>query len=261
MNGRYPARGARGNCGVDRALAADPEADPVSVLDPSSGERVLDLGCGAGRNSRKIVDAGATVLGFDVSKELIEEARRTCPEGRFIRVDELSFRYEQTVDAVFSEGALHWVPESEHDAVLASMRELLAPTGRFVAEFLDAGSAANVVDAVGEACRERGYDVDAPWYLPTVGAYSTRLEAAGFEVRHASLFDRIIELEGGEDGLRNWLELFEDRLLATVPAAEREAVIADVEDRLREEWYRNGAWMTPNRRIRVIAVPTRERTQ
>ena len=44
-------------------------------LDPKPGEVILDLGCGDGALTRKIVAAGADVTGADISDDLLASAR------------------------------------------------------------------------------------------------------------------------------------------------------------------------------------------
>jgi len=64
------------------------------------------------------------------------------------------------------------------------------PGGRFVAELGGAGNVTTIVEAVQAHLRERGYEREHPWCFPTVGEYAATLEAGGFEVRLARLFDR-----------------------------------------------------------------------
>jgi 2-polyprenyl-3-methyl-5-hydroxy-6-metoxy-1,4-benzoquinol methylase len=45
--------------------------------------RVLDIGCGNGSLTRRLVDAGCSVVGIDLSPQGIEVARNTIPEARF----------------------------------------------------------------------------------------------------------------------------------------------------------------------------------
>ena len=80
------------------------------------------------------------------------------------------------------------------------------------------------------------------------------LEAHGFEVRYAELFDRPTPLDGGERGLANWLGTFGESYLAAVPLERRDAAIAEVERRLRPELYRDGGWTAPYRRLRFVAL-------
>ena len=73
-------------------------------------------------------------------------------------------------------------------------------------------------------------------------------------MRLARLFDRPTRLEGGEDGLRGWLAMFGDSLLAPVSGEEREEVLAAVEERLRPEQFEDGTWIADYRRLRFVAV-------
>ena len=223
----------------------------VDLLDPEPGERVLDLGCGTGHLTARIADTGAEVVGIDSSSEMIDEACETYPEYEFLRADARDVSFTEPFDAVFSNAALHWIPEQ--DAALESVAAALRPGGRFVAELGGTGNVAAIVGATRAAAADREYDVDSPWYFPSVGEYASKLESHGFEVRYATLFDRPTELDGGDDGLANWLDVFGDGLLAAVPKDERDAVVADVEGLLRDEHFEEGAWVADYRRLRVVA--------
>jgi trans-aconitate methyltransferase len=224
----------------------------VDLLAPDAGERILDLGCGPGHLTDRIAAAGADVVGLDASAEMIEEAREAYPERRFVHADAREFSLDESFDAVFSNAVLHWIPEQ--DAVLDSVTDVLRPGGRFVAELGGTGNVDAIVSAVVDAAAARGYEVSPPWYFPSVGEYAPKLEAHGFEVRYARLFDRPTELEGGADGLASWLDMFGDDFLAPVPDDERPALVADVEDRLRGERFEDGTWVADYRRLRVHAV-------
>lgn len=81
----------------------------VDLLDPGEGERILDLGCGTGHLAGTIGERGASVVGLDASAEMIERARETYPDRRFVRADARSFasEFDEPFDAVFSNAALH----------------------------------------------------------------------------------------------------------------------------------------------------------
>lgn len=46
---------------------------------------VLDLGCGAGQLSARLLKAGYQPMGIDVSETMIRIARNECPKGKFVR--------------------------------------------------------------------------------------------------------------------------------------------------------------------------------
>jgi SAM-dependent methyltransferase len=158
------------------------------------------------------------------------------------------------IDAVFSNAALHWVPGPDHDAVLDGVARVLRPGGEFVAELGGRGNVARIVGGVRTELDARGYDCEPQWYFPSVGEYAPRLESFGLAVTHAFLFDRPTELDGGEDGLAEWLGMFGDGLLASVPTNEREAVVDAVAERLRGDLFREGTWTADYRRLRFRAV-------
>lgn len=230
-------------------------ADVVELLDPKPGERILDVGCGTGHLTDRIADTGAEVVGIDQSAEMIETARKAYPDREFRRADARDFDVDEQFEAVFSNAALHWI--DEQDAVCEAVADALVPGGRYVAELGGSGNVERIVDAVAAEVSARGYEpATEPWYFPTVGQHATTLEAHGFEVRYARLFDRPTELEDGDDGMAAWIGMFGDRLLADVPEPERPSVVDAVEDRLRADLYDadGGVWTADYRRLRFVAV-------
>ncbi|KDE58180.1 methyltransferase type 11 [Halostagnicola sp. A56] len=221
-------------------------------LDPEPDDRVLDVGCGTGQLTAKIAARGADVVGIDHSEAMIERARSSHSNCSFVRADATEFDPDEPFDAVFSNAALHWI--SEQDAVLESIRNALRPGGRFVAELGGANNVRLITDALETELRARGYETANPWYFPSIGEYAPRLEAHGFEVRSARLFDRPTEFENGDDGLTNWLEMFGEEFFESVPADERDAIVAAVEDELRPTLFRDGSWIADYRRLRFAAV-------
>jgi len=262
---------------ADVGFVTDHGESLVDLLDPKAGERVLDLGCGTGHLTADIAAAvagdaddatgGASsgaagdVVGVDSAPDMVAAARERYPDLRFDCADarefdpaELSASPER-FDAVFSNAALHWIPRADQPAVAERVADALAPGGRFVAELGARGNVDAIVSATLAELRERGYEVDHPWYFPTVGEHAATLEAAGFEVRLARTFDRPTDLEGGE-GLHDWLDVFGDSLFAPLDEREREAVVSAVEDRLRDEHFdpASETWTADYRRLRFVAV-------
>jgi trans-aconitate methyltransferase len=226
----------------------------AALLDPQSGERILDLGCGTGHLTRVIADAGAEAVGLDASPEMVERARREHPGLAFVEADARTFAFEPAFDAIFSNAALHWIGEPE--AVAARVAAHLRPGGRFVAEFGGKGNVAAILAALEGAARDVAQHALAnPWYFPALGEYASVLERAGLEVRFAALFDRPTRLEDGERGLAAWIAMFLPRAaLGDLDDAQRGAVVARAVQTLRPALFRDGAWYADYRRLRVVAV-------
>ena len=105
-------------------------APVLALLDPKPGERILDLGCGDGVLTVKLVEAGAEVVGVDASDTMIAVAKARGLDVHV--VDGQSLDFEAEFDAVFSNAALHWMLDGE--AVARGVFRALKPGGRFVGE-------------------------------------------------------------------------------------------------------------------------------
>jgi trans-aconitate methyltransferase len=227
----------------------------LELLAPQPGERVLDLGCGTGHLTNQIAARGALVVGLDKSPAMIERAQTLYPELRFEIGDAADFEFSEPFDAVFSNAAIHWM--KDQDAVAVSIRRVLKPDGRFVAEFGGKGNIKKLRTALHNALDAGGYSLNREAtrrYYASIGEYSTLLESHGFRVRYAAHIDRPTKLEGGESGLRKWLEVFADNELAAVPANERDELIHRVEQELRPDLFRDGSWFADYKRLRVVAI-------
>lgn len=225
----------------------------LTLLALQPGERILDLGCGTGHLAHKITVAGASVIGMDSSPEMVAQAQHNYPELTFIVGRGEDFTFDEPFDAVFSNAALHWMKDAE--SVVKCIRAALKPGGRFVAEFGGKTNIEQIYTALVAAIEAAGQPPPAenPWYFPSIGEYAALLEQQGFFVKYAALFERPTPLEG-EEGLRNWLRMFADHILKTLPPHTHESIAAGVEQRLRPTLYRDGLWTADYVRLRVIAV-------
>ena len=219
----------------------------LDLLAPQAGERILDLGCGAGQLTAAIARTGAMVFGIDSSPEMIAQALANFSALDFRIGDATNFSVDQPLDAVFSNAALHWVRNAE--AVAACVSRALKPAGRLVAELGGRGN----VQSIANAIREVLGPVELPWFFPSIGEYTSVLETHGLEVRRAELFDRPTRVEG-EDGMEHWLSVFGGSLVAGMPDVGQKEIWRAVAQKLRPQFYRDGGWTLDYRRLRVVAV-------
>ncbi len=230
-------------------FVADLGAGVFDLLAPKNGERILDLGCGHGKLTEKIVATGAHVVAVDASPEQVEGARARGLDARLMDARELTFDHQ--FDAVFSNAALHWVKQA--DAVIGGVKRALVDGGRFVCEMGGDGNVARVAQGVARVMEKRGLDIIYywPWYFPSVTEYGDRLEAAGFSVRHIELFARPTPIPGDITG---WLETFGESFTKAVPKGERATFLADVRDDLRADLQdSDGNWSVDYVRLRFQA--------
>ncbi len=227
--------------------------DLIKILDPKHGERVLDLGCGPGQLSAQIAERGAEVTGLDASPEMIGQARQNYPHLKFVLGDSANMPFDAEFDAVFSNAALHWMLDAS--AVASGIARALKKGGRLVAELGGKGNISQIERAIETVLRRHlGERIPSKrTFFPSVGEYSSILEAHGLEIRIAQLFDRPTELQG-QEGMENWLRQFAAYYFEALPAAERETALKSVIDELRPILFREGSWFADYRRLRIVAV-------
>jgi trans-aconitate methyltransferase len=221
----------------------------VELLDPRPGERILDLGCGDGRLTERLVSAGATVVAVDASPAMVGAAARRGLDARVASADALPFDAE--FDAVFSNAVLHWVLEPRK--AIEGIYRALKPAGRFVAEFGGAGNVAHVCEALSAVLGSRGHDFIAlsPWYFPAPGEYSQIMQAAGFAVETIGLHDKRTRLPGD---ITDWLKLFASSMLDALAPAERAIALEELRAMLRPKFCdEHGVWTADYVRLRLRA--------
>ena len=221
----------------------------LALLDPQPGERILDLGCGEGALTEKLVEVGCTVVGVDGAAAMVEAARRRGLDARLMDGQRLAFSAE--FDAVFSNAALHWMPDP--DAVIAGVRRALKPGGRFVAEFGGHGNVATIVEALRAVLARRGVEDGGPmpWYFPKPEAYAAKLQTGGFLVENIALFPRPTPLPTDMAG---WLGTFGESFFSQLHPRDRDGALAEVIERLRPSLCdQTGRWTADYVRLRFAA--------
>jgi trans-aconitate methyltransferase len=222
----------------------------IEILAPRAGERILDLGCGDGALTRKLMTRGATIVGVDSSPEQVAAAVAAGVDARVIDGENLP--YQEEFDAVFSNAALHWMRRPA--PVVAGVWRALKPGGRFVGEMGGEGNVRRIVAALAAGLDRRGLDGRAanPWFFPTPGAYRALLESQGFTVLEMRLFERPTPLPGH---MADWLATFGGSFTRALPAAERPAFVAEVVASLRPALCAtDGAWTADYVRLRFHAA-------
>ena len=146
-------------------FVSDLGAPVLDLLAPKPGERILDIGCGDGALTQKIVAAGSDVVAIDHSPSQVAAARKLGLDAHVM--DATHLIYADEFEGVFSNAALHWIKPPE--AVVAGVATALKPGGRFVGEFGGYGNVSKIREASIAALNARGLDGEAanPWYFPT----------------------------------------------------------------------------------------------
>jgi SAM-dependent methyltransferase len=122
-----------------RNAPADPEPwawdarRRMLLAEARAGERVLDLGCGAGRFVAALAAAGADAVGVEVAEAALERARAVAPgtDLRLLEADGSIPLEHGSVDLVWCSEVLEHVADVGY--LLAEVRRVLRPGGRLLA--------------------------------------------------------------------------------------------------------------------------------
>ncbi|WP_366296138.1 methyltransferase domain-containing protein [Paenibacillus sp. AN1007] len=234
-----------------QAMLPSPSIPLLSLLQPSPGERILDLGCGNGVLTANIAAAGAMTTGIDISKESIAQAVEKYPELDFQTADAAHYRPQQRYDAVFSHASLHWMADAP--AVMKTIQLALRQGGRLVTEFAGNGNTSIILHALRDELLTRGYTWEgrSPWYHPSVGEFSSLLEQHGFRVLFIQHTDSLRPLK---QEVRQWLRGFAPYLLRDIEANEQESIMEVVENKAAPQLFHGGQWNLDISRLRAVAI-------
>ena len=211
----------------------------IEELNPQAGERILDLGCGTGQLTDLIAERGAEVLGLDASPDMIGQARQNYPRRQFVLQDATTMQFQGEFDAVFSNAALHWMPDGS--AVAANISRGLRTGGRFVAELGGKGNIGQIESAIRSVLQPylgEGVPRTRTWF-PSMGEYGSVLEHNGLEVRSARLFERPTPL-ASERGMEQWIQQFASYYFEPLAAHQRTEAVDQVVELLRPSLFSDG---------------------
>jgi len=137
----------------------------ISYLPPKG--RILDAGCGSGRDSKAFMNAGFSVVAFDASEKMCEMATEYIGQP----VLQMSFEdiaFEDEFDGIWACASLLHVPNYELPEVLDKLRKSLKKGGHLYASF-----------KYGEGMMEKGERSFSNFNEKTV---TSMMEEAGFIV-------------------------------------------------------------------------------
>lgn len=100
----------------------------------ADGGRILDAGCGSGRDSKAFKQHGHPVVAFDASTEMCRMASELIGQKVLLmRFDEMNF--ENEFDGIWACSSLLHVPNEELPEILGKMRKALKKTGALYVSF------------------------------------------------------------------------------------------------------------------------------
>ncbi|WUH94944.1 class I SAM-dependent methyltransferase [Streptomyces sp. NBC_00433] len=198
-------------------------------------ERVLDAGCGTGRDTEGLLDLlpEGRVVAVDGSVRMLDQLRDRLA-GRLDRVEVVHadltepLPFEGEVDAVFSVAAFHWI--EDHAALFSALAARMRPGARLVTECGGRGNIAAVdaaaADILGGA-RDR-------WEFAGEEDTRQRLAAAGFVDVEVALRPDPARFEPGEQFEAYLATVILGAYLDAMADADRESFVKAVAARLAE---------------------------
>lgn len=184
--------------------------DLVSRLDLRGDERVLDIGCGDGKITAQLASRlpRGEVLGIDLSKDMIDFARKKYPPESFTNLefqwgDANQLDFSEEFDLVVSFACLHWL--KDHLPVLKGIERSLGPSGRVLLQFGGKGNAEDILDLTEDLIRDdkwSGYfkDFSFPYHFYGPDEYRVWLKQAGLKARRVDLVPKDM-VQAGKKGL------------------------------------------------------------
>ena len=102
------------------------------IVHAREGVTALDLGCGTGKLTARLLEAGHPVTGVDFSDNMLAAARKNAPGAAFVQAElkEVPEKLAgQTFDCIVAAYALHHLPDEDKYALLTALKTLLKPEG------------------------------------------------------------------------------------------------------------------------------------
>ena len=115
--------------------------DWMRAMKQSGASRVHDMGCGLGRHTVQLAQAGFRVTASDISDRAVEATRRVLREmgleADVVQADMTSLpRPDAQFDGVLSIGVLEHNTRSGMELAIAEIRRVLRPGGQLLASFV-----------------------------------------------------------------------------------------------------------------------------
>jgi trans-aconitate 2-methyltransferase len=163
-----------------------PFSDLFALIEPRPRMRIVDLGCGTGELTRELHESlsAEETVGVDSSETMLLKAGHFEGEMlRFEKGDIEAFVTERPYDLIFSNAALHWVPD--HEQLFTRLTNILAMDGQIAIQMPANDSHASHSIAA-EVAGEFGVAPRADFVLP-VERYAELLYHLGYKRQHVRM--------------------------------------------------------------------------
>ena len=96
----------------------------------AKGKKIIDIGCGQGREALLFLNKGFDYLGIDASKSMLLEAEKKASKGKFVLMDFYNLKFpKESFDGFWAAYSLLHVPKVRVSEVLGQIRRILKKNG------------------------------------------------------------------------------------------------------------------------------------
>ncbi len=236
-----------------------PALDLLARVPSDTPARVVDLGCGGGNITERLIERWprAEVIGVDGSREMLSVARQVNPSVSWVRDDVAHWSIAGGADVVYSNAALHWLPD--HEQLFPHLSDQLRAGGVLAVQMPRNFSAPSHTIAQALAAESRWHGKLDHLVKPApVKEPAFYYELLAHRFAHLDLWEtEYMQILRGENPVLEWikgawLRQFLDAL-EPVEAAEFERAYATAAARAYPR-RRDGTTILPFRRLFIIAA-------
>lgn len=102
-------------------------------LNSLNGKKILDVGCGNGKDCKYILEKGFNINGIDLSIGMLNIAKEKVPNCNFEIMDITKITYpNDSYDGIISNCSLFHIPVEELPKTLKSFKRVLKPDGKLL---------------------------------------------------------------------------------------------------------------------------------
>lgn len=156
------------------------EKETSIFLSMLKGKKILDAGCGPGRDASFFLGKDLDVTGIDLAPSFIEHAKAYAPKGEFIIMDMRKMTFpDKSFDGVWADASIIHLTKDEAKRALYEMRRVLKDEGIFFV---------NVKEGKGENICNKDYYNNNPKFVSFYDEDKLKniVSSCGFTVREFS---------------------------------------------------------------------------
>ena len=116
---------------IKRTFHAAPPPLRDFIKSLPKGAKIVDLGCGPGRDSSAFVEAGMDYFGIDFSNATIKKAKELNPKAKFEVGDFMNLKFDpESIDAFWAVASLYHLNKSDFEIFMKRLYDFLKRNGQ-----------------------------------------------------------------------------------------------------------------------------------